>query len=202
VEALSFQSFALQVTIARSTHDKLRRAQALLGHQIPSGDLAQVLDRTLDLALAQLEKRKFAATTTPRRGQRPPATESRQVAAAVRREVWERDDERCAFVSEDGRRCPARTRLEFDHVKGFARHNDPTVAGIRLLCRAHHQYQAERMFGAEFMRHQRIAAAWARAERTGHVRAPAKASDEQPAHVQEVIPCLRLAPTLVPRRGK
>ena len=32
---------------------------------------------------------------------------------------------------------------------------EATVGGIRLLCRAHNQYEAERTFGAEFMRHKR-----------------------------------------------
>jgi hypothetical protein len=37
------------------------------------------------------------------------------------------------------------------------------VSGIWLRCRAHNQYQAECTFGAEFMRHKRIAATEARA---------------------------------------
>jgi hypothetical protein len=37
------------------------------------------------------------------------------------------------------------------------------VSGIRLRCRAHNQYEAERTFGAEFMRTKRLAAAKARA---------------------------------------
>jgi hypothetical protein len=100
-------------------------------------------------------------------------------------------------VSEAGRRCEARERLEFDHVEAFARGGAATVEGIRLLCRAHNQHQAERTFGAEFMHHKRIAAAElrasvrARAEEKAHARAAAKARQEEPAHVQEVIPCMR-----------
>jgi hypothetical protein len=37
------------------------------------------------------------------------------------------------------------------------------VDGIQLRCRAHNQFTAERTFGAEFMRHKRIAAAEGRA---------------------------------------
>jgi len=162
VTPLSSESFGLQVTLDRSTHEKLRHAQELLGHQVPSGDLAQVLGRVLDLAIAQLEKQKFAATAQPRRGRRRSSASSRHIPADVRRAVWERDGGQCTFVSENGHRCTARKPLEFDHVQEVARGGEATVAGIRLRCRAHNQHTAERTFGTEFMRHQRIAAAEAR----------------------------------------
>jgi hypothetical protein len=163
VTPLSSQSFALQVTMSRSTHDKLRHAQELLGHQVPGGDLAAVLDWVLDLAIAQLEKQKFAATDRPRRSPERPSANPRHIPARIRRAVWKRDGGQCTFVSEAGHRCTARKPLEFDHVQEVACGGEATVTGIRLRCRAHNQYGAECTFGAEFMRHKRIAAAEERA---------------------------------------
>ncbi len=60
------ERFDLQLTIGRGTRDKLQRAQDLLGHQLPSGDLAQVLDRALDALIERLEKRKLGATSRAR----------------------------------------------------------------------------------------------------------------------------------------
>jgi len=57
VTPLAPQRFALQVTVGQATHDKLRYAQALLGHQVPAGDVAQVLDRALDALIQKLERR-------------------------------------------------------------------------------------------------------------------------------------------------
>jgi len=51
--------YRMQVTIPKSTHDKLREAQALLSHAVPPGDVAQVLDRALDLLIRRLMSRKF-----------------------------------------------------------------------------------------------------------------------------------------------
>jgi len=62
VKPVSPQRYALQLTMSQAMHDKLRRAQDLLGHQISSGDVVQVLDRALDALIRKLEKRKFAAT--------------------------------------------------------------------------------------------------------------------------------------------
>ena len=147
------QRFALQLTMSQSTHDKLRRAQELLGHQIPSGDMAEVFDRALDALIEQLEKRKLAATSRPRQSQRRSSANPRYIPASVKRAVWERDAGRCTFMSGAGRRCEARARLEFDHVLEVARGGLATVENIRLRCRAHNQYTAERAFGAAFMRH-------------------------------------------------
>jgi len=48
-----------------------------------------------------------------------------------------------------------RVRLEFDHVTAFARGGQATIAGMRLRCRAHNQYGAERTFGIAFMNRKR-----------------------------------------------
>jgi 5-methylcytosine-specific restriction endonuclease McrA len=171
VRPLAPERFALQVTIAGSTREKLRYAQELLGHELPSGDVAQVLDRALDALIGRLEKRKFAATSTPRPRRRRASKGKRHVPADVKRAVWERDGGRCTYVSEKGQRCPARTRLEFDHIDPVARGGEATVEHMRLRCRAHNQYEAERTFGAGFMSGKRRAAAEARVQVAA--RAPA-----------------------------
>jgi hypothetical protein len=161
VRPLSAQSFALQVTIDRQMHDDLRYAQSLLGHQVRSGDMTEVLRLVLKAAIPQLEKRKFAATPKPRSGGKP-SSNPRYIPAHVRRAVWERDGGQCTFVSESGHRCPATEPLEFDHALEVARGGEASASDLRLRCRAHNQFTAERTFGSEFMRHKRTAAVEAR----------------------------------------
>jgi hypothetical protein len=171
-------------SIGKDTHDKLRHAQALLSHAVPSGDIAQVLDRALDALITQLEKSKFGATRRPRpeSGVRPnPATNPRYVPAQVKRAVWERDQGQCTFVGETGHRCCSRRFLEFDHVDPVARGGRASVERIRLRCRAHNQYEAERAFGAGFMKAKRD-----EARRANDAR---RAAAEQQA--QDVIAGLR-----------
>ncbi|MGH7741111.1 MAG: HNH endonuclease [Candidatus Eiseniibacteriota bacterium] len=146
--------FFLRLSIGRATRDKLQHAQNLLGHQLPAGELAQVLERALDALIEKLERRKCGAAKRPRHGSKAGAT-ARHVPAHVRRTVWERDGGQCTFVSASGRRCAARKPLEFDHVEPVARGGTATVAGIRLRCRAHNQHSAELAFGADFMRRKR-----------------------------------------------
>jgi hypothetical protein len=174
VKPLSAQSFEVSFPMGRSLHDKLGHAQELLSHQVPTGDIAEIFERALDALIPQLEKARFAAASRPRRGQPRVSANPRHIPAHVMREVWERDGGQCTFVSESGHRCAARKFIEFDHVTEVARGGEATVDGLRLRCRAHNQYGAECTFGAEFMRHKRIAAAEARAA-------------ARPAHVEEVL---------------
>ena len=191
------ERFLLQLTIGRSTHDKLQHAQALLSHEIPPGDVAQVLDRALDELIHRLERRKFAATAKPRPSQGRPTAGKRHIPAHVKRAVWERDGGRCTFVSRAGQRCPARTLLEYDHADPVALGGETTVERVRLLCRLHNQFAAERTFGTDFMRRKREEARRARAEaraaaarQAAEARAQAAAAAER-AKELDVIPCLR-----------
>lgn len=55
IAPLAPERYKVQVTISRETHDKLRRVQDLLRHQVPDGDPAVVFDRALTLLLQDLE---------------------------------------------------------------------------------------------------------------------------------------------------
>jgi 5-methylcytosine-specific restriction endonuclease McrA len=191
VDPLSPGRYALQFTVDQGTHDKLRYAQALLGRALPSGDVAKVFERALDVLVHALEKRKFAKSDQ-RREQRA-AENGRHIPADVKRTVWERDGGRCTFVSEQGKRCDACTSLEFDHVEPYARGGRATVGNIRLRCRAHNQWTAEQVYGERFMAGKR-AAQRERTEqnRVAHAEADARARAEARAREEkDVIPWLR-----------
>lgn len=146
VAPLSPDRYKVQFTIGAQTLEKLRLARDMLRHAIPSGDEASILDRALTVLLADLARRKFAATDRPRAGS-DPAPGSRHVPAEVRRSVWQRDLGRCAFMSADGRRCGERGMLEFHHVEPYAAGGEATVANVELRCRKHNGYEARVVFG-------------------------------------------------------
>jgi hypothetical protein len=146
VTPLAPQRYKVQFTANAETYEKLRLAQDLLRHQIPDGDLGQIVDRALTALLRDLTKQKLAATDRPRES-RGTVQGSRHIPAAVKRDVWRRDGGRCAFVSQHGRRCAERGFLEFHHVVPHAAGGAPTVENIQLRCRAHNGHEAERSFG-------------------------------------------------------
>ena len=153
----------MRVLLSQATVEKIRRAQDLLSHRIPSRNTGLVLDRVHDLAIPQLEKRKFAATHHPRAAQTV-APDGRSIPAEVRRAVHARDGGRCTFVDARGRSCESRHQLEYDHIVPVARGGRSTVENVRALCRAHNQLAAIDAFGLAFMGHK---IEEARAERSG-----------------------------------
>ena len=143
---LSPDRYKLQVTIGGETLEKLRLAKDMLRHALPSGDEAVLLDRALTSLLADLARRKFAATDRPRPGNGA-TPGSRHIPAEVRRAVWLRDLGRCAFVARDGRRCGERAFLEFHHLRPYAVGGEATVDNIQLRCRRHNDYEGKTFFG-------------------------------------------------------
>jgi hypothetical protein len=147
IAPLSAGRYELRTTLDQETHDLLRQLQALLAHAVPSGDVPELLKRALKLAVQDAERRRYAATSrvgTKRRSKNP-----RHIPADVRRAVHERDEDQCTFVSASDHRCTETRFLEYDHVHPVARGGRATVENTRLRCRAHNQYEAERMYARD-----------------------------------------------------
>ena len=162
VEPLSPGRYKVQFTASAELHDKLERLRALMGSQLPGGDIAAIIDHAVSETLARLEARRFAKTSAPRKGLADTATApaSRHVPAAVRRAVRERDGNRCGYVDAQGRRCSERNRLEFHHRHPFGMGGDHEPGNVGLLCPAHNQLVARGDYGALAMsRHGRPRAA-------------------------------------------
>jgi hypothetical protein len=145
VTPLAPSRYKLQLTIDRTTQEKLYLVRDLMRHAVPSGDLATILNRALDALLNELERRKLAAAARSRPA-RAAAPDSRHVPAAVRRAVWARDGGRCAFRGPDGS-CGETAFVEFHHVRPFAAGGAATIENIELRCRAHNQYEADLFSG-------------------------------------------------------
>jgi hypothetical protein len=137
--------YKIQFTANVETYSKLRRAQELLRHSIPNGDPAAIFERALTLLVADLERRKLAATTRPRTG-RVSGERSRRIPAAIRRTVWQRDGGQCAYVGTQGR-CTERGFLEFHHVVPYAAGGATSAENLQLRCRSHNAYEADQYFG-------------------------------------------------------
>ena len=174
---LSAGKYAVQFTMDEEMYEDLLAVQALLGHVLPSGDVAEVFRRVLQDQRKALEKRKFAKCDRPRA--QKGAAKGRHIPTAVKRAVSERDGGQCTFVSDKGRRCESRTRLELDHIEPIARGGESTTDNLRLRCRVHNQFEAECTFSPEFMAGKREQAARAKAN------AEAKASAEAEARAEE-----------------
>jgi 5-methylcytosine-specific restriction endonuclease McrA len=120
---------------------------------VPDGDLTAIIAQAVTEKLERLESRRFGRTHTPRKAlsQTDTSPRTRQIPAAVKRAVYERDEGRCRYVDEQGRRCAARGGLEFHHRRPFGQGGDHCVENIVLACRGHNAYLAEVDYGRRAM---------------------------------------------------
>ncbi len=171
VEPLAPDAYLVQFTANKKVRDLLAQAKELFRHELPNGDLATLVEKAFELLVADKMKARFGVGARPRATSKtsPGKSPSRHVPMAKRRELACRGKLQCEFVGTDGRRCTETAGLEIDHVESFARTRDH--ASLRLLCRAHNQLEAEKLFGRNFMARKR---AEAKATRASAGRAPAE----------------------------
>ena len=151
IDPLSADTYSVRLTARSATIERLRRAQEILSHAVPDGNVDEILYRALG-ALIENESRKKLATGGPRRGRlrpAPPASRgsgpagrpSRTISATTEREVRTRDGDQCAFVAKDGRRCAERRFLELHHLKPWIAGGGGTAGNVSLRCRAHNRFE-------------------------------------------------------------
>jgi 5-methylcytosine-specific restriction endonuclease McrA len=154
IEPLGEERFRVEFTASAKLREKLELCRDLMSHANPSHDLAVIVERGIDLLLADLQRKRLAHAKRPRRATREGSKPGR-VTRAVRREVFERDGLRCTYVSPDDRRCEARAFLELDHAKPRALGGADQSKNLRVRCRAHNQLAAEEVFGREHVERSR-----------------------------------------------
>ena len=128
---------------------KLTRIKVLLGHRLPMGNWADVINQLCDETLERIDplvkakralerSEKHAEVESPRTG----AAKSSRLAipTAIRNRIWHRDGGRCVYIdSKSGVRCNSTLRIEIDHIRPVALGGDNSAENLRLLCRAHNQ---------------------------------------------------------------
>ena len=67
IEPLSEASYYVKLTASEAMIGRLRRAQELLSHAIPDGDIVEILDRGLMMVIAAAARERHAGTDRPRK---------------------------------------------------------------------------------------------------------------------------------------
>jgi hypothetical protein len=173
------QQYQMQFTTSEEHVRLVERAKALLARERPGLTLGEVHLEAMKLLVAALEKRKFAVTGRPRKSDRAartgedevqsdeisaagaaaeprqgaltPRRRGRYVAAAERRQVFERDGGRCSYVDSQGGRCRETRYLELHHFEPFAQGGANLAPNLTLRCTTHNALEAEEDFGREYI---------------------------------------------------
>ena len=146
----------VMITVSEEDYAKLKRMKDLEKDQKSAS-----LSRTVIKAVDHWLDRKDPVRRKPRLGAKtvgsgtepkPQSTQSRYVRKPIETEVWRRDQSRCTFVSQDGRRCCETRGLQLDHIIPFALGGrSDSTENLRLRCPPHNRHAAEEVFGKMFM---------------------------------------------------
>jgi len=148
VEPLDAEHVRLHMTVSRRFLAKLEETKDALSHARPGASAEEALEACMDVLLAQRARRR-GVVEKPRKTVRPVI--SNAIPAAVKRDVWRRAGGRCEWPLDGGGVCASTLRLEFDHVVPRALGGPSTFQNVRVLCRAHNQLAARRVFGDDWM---------------------------------------------------
>ena len=148
--------------------EKFERLAEVLGVENPLKNMAEVFERAVDFSLEKKDpkrKRERRLKKERERGadkveSRPDEisetreeekAESRYISSEVRERVFARAGYQCQFEARDGTRCSSRTGLEIEHERPFAIYRSHEEGHLRVLCKRHNLFQAERVYGAAFI---------------------------------------------------
>jgi 5-methylcytosine-specific restriction endonuclease McrA len=143
----------VRLTLTDGEYEDLRAAMDLDAHAVPSGDPALVYARAIKHYREYLQKRRLGAKPGSEKSAHP--CRGRGIPKALVQLVWERDGGQCKFIGKGGHRCEEKSGLQIDHITPFAKGGQATSDNLRLLCRAHNRFEAERVFGKEHVQRQR-----------------------------------------------
>lgn len=161
--------FSNQFTSDQSLEDKLIRLRELLSNKLPSCPTQnELLHAICDIALGNLERsikdaikkrgqKKIATKTAAAHESRESGmdtnvnslTRNRYISSEIKREVRQRDGDRCTYVLSNGNVCGDKMNLQFDHIVPYAKGGGTSAENLRQVCRNHNQWLAIQAYGAE-----------------------------------------------------
>jgi hypothetical protein len=137
----------LKVGVNRETEHNLEVLKDILSQKL--GKPASLAD--VVAWMAKECRKKFDLTQSPiiSSGNRPVKPGRHAVKPSTKKEVYQRDEGQCTYVSSDGQRCIQKRWLQMHHSQEVSRGGLNTVDNLSLLCSAHHQLIHERVARSE-----------------------------------------------------
>ena len=129
--------------------DKLKQ---LLAHGNPEGRLDLLFKKLVQLGLEKWDPEQRIARRRGKNSFPTSAIKSRHIPAAIRDEVWRRDQGKCQYQDPStGKTCGSWHGVQLDHTKPFARGGSHDPSNLRLLCRRHNLLTARKAFGSRWI---------------------------------------------------
>jgi 5-methylcytosine-specific restriction endonuclease McrA len=154
-EVTKEERFELRFTVNKETMEKVKQMQELSSRQTGAPlSLEEILMQGVELYLdkqdpvRRQERREVRAErkVVANEAATSPKVITRNIPAAVRDEIFNRDGSSCCFISPSGVRCSSRMGLEIDHVQPFGIGGGHDKDNLRVLCKAHNRHRVKVTF--------------------------------------------------------
>lgn len=163
----SDESVRVELTLSKELHDKIQRAQELLSHSLPSGDLVQFLEFVSERIIKQktsLRNKKEDVKNESRSGwKKEKAKETKKemkqnyksmdhnisehepgftATVAVRASTYKNilmEQKCCQFKDATGKQCNSRWHLQVDHIQPRWAGGGNEIENLQILCAQHNR---------------------------------------------------------------
>lgn len=135
VQYLGREQYSYRLKVPAPLHHQFERVKELLSHQIPDGDINEILAAITRFYLHKQDPQEKKAA--------PPAfwasyeSPSRYIPRGLKLLLLERAAHQCQYQSPDGRRCTQKRYLDIDHIVPLAGGGQTKLDNLQVLCHAH-----------------------------------------------------------------
>ena len=137
-------TYSVSVELTQEEMKLYQEAKELVGPSSPKDVILRTLREFVSRRKKKVKPTKIVKRTST--GEvKAPKVRSRFVPIEAKREVRDRCGGQCTFIGTNGKRCPARHGLQFDHVQPFALGGGNDSGNLRLMCPAHNRMLAEQV---------------------------------------------------------
>jgi hypothetical protein len=141
--AVTEEHTEIRMIVTSKLKEKIQKVKGLLSHKKLNPSMAEMLEMLCDDLIQRKDPARRKVSSAPKKSPAP----TRNIPAAVKNEVWRRDESCCSFVDErTGRRCKSHQLVQMDHVIPRYYGGQNTVENLRLLCFQHHKLVTEIAF--------------------------------------------------------
>ncbi len=130
--------YEIKFSVTKDIFNKIQSLKSKLSNKLGA-------DLSLENIFTELINKSLSPGTT--RKAKPANENLRYIPASIKREVLDRDNSQCSYVSKDGVRCTQKHYLNFDHIQPFALGGKSSSENLRVLCSAHNQMFNRMIFG-------------------------------------------------------
>jgi hypothetical protein len=133
----------LRTSLSVEKFEAFEQARAIVSRKHPGASVEDVFNEMIEFFLKP-KAPKQRKPAKPRPAEPKPPT--RHIPVATRDQVMLRDKQRCTFRSRSGRKCNSIHNLQIDHIQPFALGGTHDPENLRVLCAAHNQHVARKVF--------------------------------------------------------